>query len=729
MKLRELAGALALALAPAMVAACGPDFPSELLRDRRETLTGLPEGAFNFEVLRLAATPPASLPVVETTDTVADAVTRDSIEKGWWGEKQALANAARSAPNVQAAYAAAAGLPEEARRYLAGAAAFAHGDFAGAAARFDAVLALPEAERTHYGLWAQYLRGRTAAAQHQADTARSAFEATRTAVLRGVADPLGVASASFGEEAKLALDAGDDATAIGLYAQQAALNSISGRDSLLFVARAIVADDARLQRAVNDALTRRLIVAYLFARSDELNETQSEPGAVDGATAQPKVVPDKIGKFLAAVEHAGLDQIKGADRLAALAYRSGRFDLAAKLAPKDTSGLAWWVRAKLALRDGDAAKAAEAYAQAAKAFPADEQWGNGQMMIYEAIKPQCRVEGEHGTLALSRGEYLQAMQHLYNAASEYWNDTAYVAERVLTLDELKGFVDAHVPAAPPAPAPAPQASDSDADTGYGLPTSPATALRQLLARRLLRAQRYDEALAYFDAPKLKAKAQAYVDARKAATHGDRIERARALYAAARSARVDGIDLIGYELDPDYRVYDGDFDLNWPGEAKDDVRPPRKDLVVPQELAASDEAQRVAQSRAAPLERFHYRYVAVDLANAAADALPPRTQAFAAVLCHATGWLIDRDPPVAEKVYRRYVTQGPYVPWAATFGRECPEPDFAAAAERLHRERVAYVKHQVRKSLPYVAVAAALAIVLGAVLRQRRRTRLKTPDRS
>src|SRR5579859_4184443 len=217
MKVRELAGALALALAPALAAACGPDFPSELLRDRSDTLLQLPEGAFNFEASRLVAAS-ERLPVVEITGTDADAVTRASIEKGWWGEKQTLVDAARNAPNAQTAYTAAAGLPEDARRYLAGAAAFAHGDFSGAAARFDSVLALPEAERTQYGLWAQFMRGRAAAAQHQADPARSAFEATREAVLHGVADPLGVDAASLGEQAKLALDAGDDASAIALYA-------------------------------------------------------------------------------------------------------------------------------------------------------------------------------------------------------------------------------------------------------------------------------------------------------------------------------------------------------------------------------------------------------------------------------------------------------------------------------------------------------------------------------
>src|SRR5690242_18882752 len=104
------------------------------------------------------------------------------------------------------------------------------------------------------------------------------------------------------------------------------------------------------------------------------------------------------------------------------------------------------------------------------------------------------------------------MEHLYNAASLYWPDSADVAERVLNVDELKSFVDAH--AAKPVAKPA--APGSEDGNGYGNPAESATALRTLLARRLLRAERYDDALKYFDDAELKKKAQAYVDARRAA---------------------------------------------------------------------------------------------------------------------------------------------------------------------------------------------------------------------
>ena len=718
MKLRSVAVSVAFALSPAVAWACGPDFPADLLGDRAATLSGLPEGAFYFEATRLVV-PAQRLPVVDTRDDYGQAdprnPTRASIEQGWWGDRYERIAKLREEADAPGAFAAGDGLPAEVRHYMAGAVAYDKGDLRVSAERFQAVLDLPPDERVHYAPWAQYMLGRIAREQHRTDDSVAAFGAVRAQVAQGVQDPLGVAAASLGEEARVHLDAGDDAAAVALYAQQAALGSISGRNSLLFVARAIVADDARLQRAAGDPLTQRLLVAYLFSRSDELSETRAEPAA-DAPSVQ--ATPPKITRFLAAVELLGLDHVVGADRLAALAYRSGNYELAAKLAPKESSGLAWWVRAKLALRAGEAGAAAQAYAQASKAFPADEQWGAPQMMIYEAIKPQCRVEGEHGALALSRGEYQQAMEHLYNASSHYWPDAAYVAERVLSVDELKTFVDAHASQ----PSVAANKPESGEDGGYGRPASSAESLRALLARRLLRAERFDEALAYFEDAVLHAKAQAYVDARRAATHGDRIEQAQAWYAAAHAARFDGMDLLGYELDPDYQIYSGEFDLHGNVDSADDAPRARADIAVPAQLSAADEAQRIAMTSAQPLKRFHYRYNAVDFAQKAADLLPPRTQAFAAVLCHATSWLIDRDPAVAQTVYIRYLRQGPRVPWAVNFGRECPAPDFAGAAKRLHKERVAYYRHLARRSLPYVGIAGALLIVLGAVVAQRRRAR-------
>jgi hypothetical protein len=92
-----------------------------------------------------------------------------------------------------------------------------------------------------------------------------------------------------------------------------------------------------------------------------------------------------------------------------------------------------------------------------------------------------------------------------------------------------------------------------------------------------------------------------------------------------------------------------------------------------------------------------------------------------VLCHATGWLLDRDPEAARKLYQRYVRQGPYVEWAAAFGRECADPDFPAAARHWHADRFAQFRHAARRALPWLAAGAAIVVVgvFGLVARRRR----------
>jgi hypothetical protein len=711
---RRIALALTLAIAVPAAHACGPMFAADLLSDRARTLSELPEGEFAFEVQRLVS-PAPQWTVVERGDWIhpSSTVTRDSIEQEWWGDRHAAVAALRESPDARAAWLRSEGLPDEVRRYIAGAIAFENDDLDDATRRFASVLELAPEQRAHYGVWAQYMLGRIAALREDSAAASPAFAATRQLVADGADDPLGLAATSLGDEAKLKLDAGDDVGAIALYAQQAATGSQFGRTSLLQVARALLRDKARLDRVIADPLGQRLVVAYLLTRSGELSESPIDADADDAAPAPPIDPAARITRVLDAVERAGIDHVAGADRLAALAYRSGRYDLAARLAAIDPGALSWWVRAKLALRAGDVAAAADAYARAAQAFPRDESWGSevqAEVGVYETTRPQCRVEGERGTLALARGEFVAAMDYLYRSANEYWADAAFVAERVLTLDELKAFVDAHVP-----PAPGKVEGESDVEGVGWNRAAPATELRALLARRLMRAERFDEALRYFDDSDLKTRAQKYVEARRATGHGGRIEQAQAWYAAASAAREDGMQVLGYELDPDYAYFGGDFADIWApqGEAA-------KASTLPIALIGAEEITRSTAAAATPPLRFHYRYTAATFAGRAADLVPARSQAFAAILCHATGWLLNRDPETAQKIYLRYLREGPYVDWGESFGQECPAPDFAGAAERLHVERVAAVKHALRKAMPWGGSALLCAGLLILVWRLRRK---------
>ena len=52
-------------------------------------------------------------------------------------------------------------------------------------------------------------------------------------------------------------------------------------------------------------------------------------------------------------------------------------------------------------------------------------------------------------MRLSEGEYRDSLQLLFPVAETYWGDVIYIAERVLTVDELKAFVDGLPPPSAP----------------------------------------------------------------------------------------------------------------------------------------------------------------------------------------------------------------------------------------------------------------------------------------
>lgn len=701
--LRHASSAFVLAAAP--VFACGPDFPPDLLSDRHASVYDLVEGTFDFEASRLVPKPAVAFTPNENV-WAAPGEARAEIEKAELGEAGlARAEAVRMAADDAEAWHAGEDFSEEVRLYLAGARAFHAGESDTARARFEAVLALPADQQRTRGLWARFMLGRLnlAAADggagvdaeqmaQAADAAAKDFQAVRTAVAAGAADPLGLAVASYGEEAAIHRNRGDTAAAVRLYAEQAALGSASGRASLLFTARELFADDTRLAAALTDPLLQQLLASYVYARAGELESFG------DGV----QVTTTRLQRYYAAVEAADIGKLAGVDRVAAAAYRSGRYELAGKLAPHSDSALAHWVRAKLSLRAGDDKAAAAAYAQAARAFPRTEDWGANPSAgyYYDGFKPGCRVDGERGILALARGDYTEALALFHAGGGQYWTDEAHIAERVLSIDELKQFVDARVPA-PPASAPGSDESSAPADT--------AAQLRALLGRRLLRDGRYDEAPGYFP-EELRETAAAYAKARQDATRQGGIERAETLFRAAGLARESGLEILGFELAPDAVTYGGMFEIaDFPLDNQDKT------------LVGADEAQRAAASAPKPAQRFHYRYVAAELANQAADLVPARSQAFAAMLCSATGWLMDRDLPAARRYYGRYVAEGPYLAWAGNFGRDCPAPDFAGAAKRLQFERVRWVKQTLRHAAPYAAAGLAV-LIAGIVIWRRRRTK-------
>ena len=689
---RLLAAGVVLALGASVALACGPDFPWQLLDDRQETLAAMPSNSFAYEAAHLVPAPADNLKAVEFPDFQRDQAPAQFAQAeaaGLSAEQAAAVSEMRSAETGEDAFTKGAIVPAAVRLYTAGAVDFIKADEAKATERFQAVLDLSADDQRARAVWAAFMLGRIHRRAGDSAKATEAFTLTRALALKGATDPLGLAVASYGEEARLHLDRatavlGDDgalpaepdvvatygretAAAAALYAEQAARGSDSGVQSLRIIAEQLLDKPERISAAASDPLVQRLLVAYLLARARDVPQQTAQP---DPNAPQPAPAPDPVLVTLVeAIERSGVDHPAGADRLAALAYSLGRYDLAARLAEKTPSPLASWVKAKLALQKGDLAGAAGFYAEASSAFPTVDSASSLEDASAHLLA------GESGVVALARGDYVDALDKLYAVASTYWGDAAYVAERVLTVDELKRFVDAKVPQPPAPPAAAPADADAGTDDGStaapATVSSPASQLRDLLARRLARAGRYEDALAYYQDSAIHAQAADYARALKDAEIGKtRVDGARALFATARLARQSGMEMMGTEADPDYFAYDGSFDTGI-GQQKLDGP-----------FITDDERTRFEASAAIPNQRYHYRYIAVDEVSRAADLLPPWSQAFAAVLCTATGWMMGT-PGADEQVhnlYARYVQEGPYVPWAANFGRDCPEPNFESAAQ-------------------------------------------------
>ncbi|MBD8879224.1 hypothetical protein IHE49_01880 [Rhodanobacter sp. 7MK24] len=800
-----IAAAAAAAFAGAVAWACGPMFPNQLLDRRGATLKAVPQNSFAFEAQRLLPATDKLAGDESSPDDSGPAKKDDATEAKSLGvsvAQLASTRVLRTLDSGDAAYEQGKDLPEDLRLYTAGAVDYAKGDADKAAARFEQVLALPPEQAKLRATWAAYMLGRIHAAKahdatadapafaNERTAAAKAFELVRTRAVEGASDTQGLAVASFGDEARLWLydhgaqcswaelygvspdtssdDSGEASAtakdtapacgtglspddlkkAITLYAAQAGHQSDGAVNSLAAVADFVLRQPQLAEALIDSPVPQRLLVAYALARiGDGSDDT------VAGAP-RPKADP-RLVALVQAIEKRGLDHVAGADRLASLAYQIGDYDLAAKLVDHSAGPLAEWLRAKLALQKGDLATAAAAYAAAAKAFPkADDPRA--------AIEPENvrLVTGEQGVLALARGDYVEAMGHLYDAASAaggdgneytddgsgrgYGNDAAYVAERVLTVDELKDFVDAHAPASP--------VPSGDKQTVGSLPL--ADNLRWLLARRLMREGRYDEALMYFpqdddpriaftddagnrQAANLRSKARAYADAmHQAARTWTDIGKAQALYAAAVIARTDGMEILSYQQGPDFQDSDGAFQ-DGSGQTPDSLK---------QAYVTDGERQRYAASVARPDYRFHYRYIAADEASQAADLLPPRSQAFAAVLCQATGWMQQGPPDYddnypnygqpapkgiserrrrADAYYARYVKQGAYVDWASDFGDHCEEPDFNRARALQRSQEVRAVKHAVRRWFP-LELGGLVLVVAGVVTLLMRRRRGKAP---
>jgi hypothetical protein len=669
-----LAAAVAVLVHLAALAwACGPFFPAWLL-GRDERVLESPVGLFDKEVERVLprqAPPFRAVLAAESPFRQTATVDRDDLEKALtaagvstrqrtdllaaherlreailWAvdpepEQTMREEGTAPPPPPLPALAVPEGLPGEFRDYLRGAVAHHQRRPDEARGHWMKLLERPAGERRFRSTWAAFMLGKSSLEQDPGGAVRW-FERTRELAGEGFADNLGLAAASLGWQARAELNRGNHARALELYAEQARAGDPTALNSLRFAsAKALNAGSETLRKVALDADARRLVTAYVVS-------PRGRPDFEIGASYP------EARTWLEAIRAAGIRDVEGADRLAWAAYLGGDFEAAGQWAERAPEGspLALWVRAKLLLRAGKLAEAERLLAETTRAITeADLSQDDAYYRAYEDWPPLAtgsRAHGEEGAVRLARQDYVPALAALLR--SGYWLDAAYVAERVLTLEELRAHVDKNWPADlaaryQPGEYPEPYAG--------GLVEPPeerlAYDLRYLLGRRLARAGRYQEARPYLPEtlrPKLDELAAASAsgtEARRAAA-----ERAQALFRAACVMRQQGMELLGTEIEPDWSVFQGSYDPEFI-TAERETREGRS--VIPE---SPDEKQRERRHRVSPWKRFHYRYRAAALAREAAALLPDGSPEKARFLAVAGSWLKGRDPEAARPLYDELV---------------------------------------------------------------------------
>jgi hypothetical protein len=509
------------------------------------------------------------------------------------------------------------------------------------------LLALPADQRQFKSVWAAFMLGK---ALEEEDPWRAVeyYQKTRALARDGFTDRLGLAAASLGLEARVYLNQTNRGRALELYLQQLAAGDESAATSLGLTMRELVSGGPEAFEALaRNPYTRQVVSAYIISTKG-LQISYGNWGNTDASVSNR--LASLVSDWLQANRSANVKDAVSAESLALAAYQNHQWTVAGNwIALAGSSPVAQWLKAKLLFRAGKIDEGGAALSRLIAQFPL-RPLGPGETptelkdnLKFDGHDAARVIRGELGIYLLSRSRYAESLASFL--AGGFWMDAAYVAERVMTVDELKAFVDTH--------------SAGGGDPGDEL----AEKLRYLLARRLTRTIRGNEARPYYppgEQSDFDDLAQLLQTGWNESLPAE--QRAGALFAAAQLARESGMELLGTEVGPDWHICDG----NCTEELSAGLRTQKAFSLMP---ATQDELWRFANHNADPEVRFHYRYQAAFLAWEAAKLMRNDTEETATVLCTAGSWLKARDPKTADIFYKALV-------------RRCGGTSIGAAADHL-----------------------------------------------
>jgi tetratricopeptide (TPR) repeat protein len=574
------------------------------------------------------------------------------------------------------------GTPEAAIRYRRAVGWMQAGDLDDAVAGFESILQLLPALGRHRVLWAHYMLGnlgvggQLAAAKH--------YEGIRALADAGTPDPLGLAFGSLRADG-LARQGWDDAGYVRLchaYVQGggqqncgvASRSNNVERSSAVLADRVFALEDEALFQAAADPWLATAITAHQIYSSAHTHRDADDFS--------------REGRWLDAVEtHGALlgDDLVGL--ASALAYQHGDWSRAARWSRlgSSTDPRVADVRARLATRRGDP---------------------KGVIEALEGLEHLSRSHGDRLAVALlDTGHFASAIKTYLRVGN--WLDAAWIAERLLTTAEIEALIS-DLPT---------DARDEDTmsvrtwaywDTAELLRENHRRELQAslwaLLARRLAREGRWDEAVRAFDAsaalmPEDHDQHEIAAAARGAAAGWVRremaltpIERATAtadLFAALLPHR---FDLLSTEAEPDFAMWGGVYQEQGVSEEQADIGAWRQTtgqatVAERRRLQASQDAMLAYARELGPSlkdravgvalvgdianagaefhdRRYHFLWSLAALAWASTEGLPQGDEHLVQLLCQGGRLLRNFDPPAADLFYKRMVLEGRPHPVAA-----------------------------------------------------------------
>lgn len=685
-----ISGGIAWLAPPISSYATGYFGPTEYLPQSQQRLLASPEFYWEQELLRIAREFPAP-EKLRTSVPFDSSVFRDIPVKEELGKATAVADnqdfaTALQTGRIQPPDAALATQQQEAARkaienpttvtilpeefpsefadYHRGAFAYTQGKehWEDARTAWENLLKRPVEERSARSVWAAFMLGKLAMKSGDYPTAIQWFHTTRELAKKGFADSLGMAADSYGWEGRCEWKQNDPEKAARMFLTQLNLGDKSAIVSL----KALIPDRSPvegmlnygaepddmstwsaqqkqemaqkaqegLQLAATSPLLQRLVTAHILATASGLLEDSDS-----------KQVQDRCSHWLQILAKEKSTKLEDTAYLGWLAYIGGNYEDATRwltLSDPNTA-VACWLQSKLDLRAGRIQEAAQAMSKAWRQIIDSPTLQADLDSDYPSFSFPATASGDFSILRLAFNDFVPSMQILLRG--HLWSDAAYLAERVLTTEELKSYVDQMLPLS----------AQESAEPG-----NQTVSLRWVLGRRLVREDRYAEAAQYLKPPYDKV-LQEYVTALDEGANEKlpKLQRARAYFHAAWIARFQGMELMGTEGAPDGFISGGDFEefdlAKQRASGQYAVTTfPNGDMVTVEKpmflKATKQEIARLTNSKTSPNVRFHYRSIAGEIVLRAAKLLNDNTENLADILNTAGQWTKSSNEPLANRIY-------------------------------------------------------------------------------